>query len=137
MNTGGERTVALLKERLRPAPAAEIKALRQLLADLDHPQAKIHRAAQKKLANQVANIDIILFPLLEDEPSEQMEKLVKELLKTPRVVASPEVLRGMRAVQVLEQIASKEARQILTSLAAGAAEDRLTLEADAALQRLK
>jgi len=44
---------------------------------------------------------------------------------------------SVRAVEVLEHITTPEARQLLQELACGAAEARLSREANAALERLK
>jgi hypothetical protein len=45
------------------------------------------------------------------------------------------MLRRLRAVQVLEEAGTAEARQVLQTLADGAAGDRFTSEAKAALQQ--
>jgi hypothetical protein len=49
---------------------------------------------------------------------------------------SPETVRGLRALQVLEQIGDAEARRLLQRIADGLPEARLTQEAEAALGRL-
>jgi hypothetical protein len=46
------------------------------------------------------------------------------------------MLRGLRAVAVLEHIGTPEAKQLLVNLSEGAPEARLTREAKAALGRL-
>ena len=51
-------------------------------------------------------------------------------------VPSPETLRGLRAVEVLELIGTAEAKEVLELLARGLAEARLTQEASASLGRL-
>jgi hypothetical protein len=58
------------------------------------------------------------------------------LLNDPALVRSPEVLRGVRAVEVLEQIDTTEGQRLLESLAQGTPEARLTQEAKASLERL-
>jgi hypothetical protein len=52
------------------------------------------------------------------------------------VIRSPERLRRVRAIQVLEQIGSPQARSVLETLATGAAAARDTQEAQASLKRL-
>ncbi len=49
---------------------------------------------------------------------------------------SPEEIRTLRALEVLEMIGSAEARKVLEALAAGAPGCELTAEAKAALERL-
>jgi hypothetical protein len=51
-------------------------------------------------------------------------------------VRSPEIVRGVRAVEVLEQIDTMEGQRLLESLAQGTPEARLTQEAKASLERL-
>ena len=48
----------------------------------------------------------------------------------------PEVLRSLRALEVLEHAGTTEAQQLLETLAKGADGAQLTREAQAALQRL-
>ncbi|MFL5338805.1 MAG: hypothetical protein ACJ8F7_01445, partial [Gemmataceae bacterium] len=48
-----------------------------------------------------------------------------------------DMLRSVRAVEVLERIGTPEARAMLQSLAGGAADARITLEAQSALKRMK
>jgi hypothetical protein len=50
--------------------------------------------------------------------------------------AGGELLRQLRAVELLESLGSAEARQVLETLAKGAPGARLTKEARAALDRL-
>jgi hypothetical protein len=47
-----------------------------------------------------------------------------------------ELMRMLRAIEVLEQVGSPEAREVLQNLADGAPEARLTREAKAAIARL-
>ncbi len=49
---------------------------------------------------------------------------------------TPEDLRTLRAIEVLERIASPESRAVLKTLASGSQESRLTREAKASLERL-
>jgi hypothetical protein len=75
---------------------------------------------------------------LEQEPSVEFRRRAEKLLD-PMVEfsISPEALRQVRALHVLEQIDSLESWGLLKKLAAGAPEARLTREARAALQRLE
>jgi hypothetical protein len=49
---------------------------------------------------------------------------------------SPDQLRGLRAITVLEQIGDRDARQLLDKLARGTPDSRLTQDAKASLERL-
>jgi hypothetical protein len=73
---------------------------------------------------------------LSGKPSAEVRKRVEELLAGVRQVRSPEVLRRLRAVQVLERIGAPEARRLLEALAGGAPAARETRAAKASLARL-
>ena len=68
------------------------------------------------------------------ESRRRLEQILEPL---DEPVASPEALRVLRAVEVLERLGTPEAEQVLQSLATGAPEARLTQEAKAALGRSK
>jgi hypothetical protein len=73
---------------------------------------------------------------LSANPSLEARRRMTDMLAKPRpAVLSPEALRGVRGVQVLEMIANPEARKVLAVLAGGAAGARLTQEAQASLER--
>ena len=65
-------------------------------------------------------------------PDDAAEQLLAKL----DWAASPEKLRLLRALTVLETVATPEARQVLQTLAGGMPEARLTQEAKAGLERL-
>jgi hypothetical protein len=58
-------------------------------------------------------------------------------LKALESGSSPETVRLVRAVEVLEHIGTAEARELLELLARGTPEARITREAKAALTRLQ
>ena len=77
---------------------------------------------------------------LEKTAALEVRRNLEELLATveaQRKCPSGEVLRGLRAVEVLAQIGSYEARQVLKTLTAGAPESALTQEARVALEHLE
>jgi hypothetical protein len=69
-------------------------------------------------------------------PSQEIRRRIEALLATPGLIRSPEILRGMWAIQVLERIGSVEAKQILEALAIGESAARMTQEAKGTLKRL-
>jgi hypothetical protein len=74
---------------------------------------------------------------LAGQPSAELRNQAEALLAVaPVLVRSPEVLRRVRAIQVLEHIGSADARLILETLAKGSPAARETREAQSALQRL-
>jgi len=130
-------TISLLKERFRPARAADKERLRQLLADLDNKDFAAREQAQKELAEMAELAAPALRQTLTEKPSLELRRRIEALLAKVRgPVTRPETLRAVRAVAVLEDIATPEARNLLQALARGAPEARVSQEAKAALHRL-
>jgi hypothetical protein len=73
---------------------------------------------------------------LKANPPLEVKRRLKSLLDQTRRVPSPEILRRLRAIEVLEDIGSKEAQQILVSLAGDFSTARETQDARASLARL-
>jgi hypothetical protein len=73
---------------------------------------------------------------LANKPSIEARRRLERILTGPRLVPAPEVLRSLRALQILEAIGDEPARRVLRRLAEGAPGSRLTREARAALDRL-
>ena len=94
----------------------------------------LYAAVESELADLA---EPALLAALHDKPSVEKRRRVEDLLKRLDASVSPELLRGVRAVEVLESLGTPEARQVLQTLAKGAAEARLTREANAALKRGK
>ena len=70
--------------------------------------------------------------------TEEFRRRLDMLLARPSaIVHGSEVLRGYRAIQILEYAGTPEARQLLQTLSQGAPAARLTMEAKASLERLK
>jgi hypothetical protein len=66
------------------------------------------------------------------EVRQRLEKLLDQLAHP-----SPDVLRALRAIEVLESVGTAEAKAVLGKLAAGQPGAGLTREAKAALRRLE
>jgi hypothetical protein len=71
-------------------------------------------------------------------PSAEVKRRAEVILEKYRagLSASPEGLRLVRSVEVLEHLGTAEARTLLETLAKGPAGAELTVEAKAALERL-
>jgi WD40 repeat protein len=131
-----EKALPFLAEHLPPAAEVTPEQLRQLIADLDSDQFAVRAAAVKELERQGDRAAPALREALSGKPSAEVRKRVEELLAGVRQVRSPEVLRRLRAVQVLERAGSPAARRVLETLARGSATARETREAKTSLQRL-
>lgn len=131
-----DRAVGLLKARLEPARAA--KDTPELIAKLDHPKYAVREEAARRLAGRGETVEMDLLAAYRTATSaEQRERLENLLNKLdPAQPPAPEVLRGLRAVWLLERIATADAKRLLRTMAGGASGSRVTAEAKAALERL-
>jgi hypothetical protein len=74
----------------------------------------------------------------ETGPSPEARQRIETLMRAMAgFVRSPEVLRRLRAIAVLEPIGTAEARRVLERIATASAGDRQTRDAGSALNRLK
>lgn len=131
-----QRAVSFLSEHLRPVQH-DAARIRKLIADLDSEQFTVRDAAYKELEKMDDAARGVLRQALPRAASLELRRRIETLLSEPWVVRSPEKLRQIRAIRVLEQIGDAAARRVLERLVSGEAEARQTREASAALQRLK
>jgi RNA polymerase sigma factor (sigma-70 family) len=131
-----EQALALLRDRLRAARAVPADELRRLLADLDADEFARRQAATNRLTELGELADSALRDALSGRPAPEVRRRLESLLSEPRPVRSPEAIRHLRAVRLLEGIGTPEARQLLKKLAEGVPEARPTQEARAALDRV-
>jgi hypothetical protein len=135
--TPEEAAVAFLRRHLKPAEDTDLQKVRQYIADLDSDTFAVREKASRQLEDLGSAAVPALRQALEQNPSAEVRRRLVALLARPQaLVTSSEVLRRLRAIQVLEQIASKEARGLLAELAGGAAHAAETVEAKASLERL-
>jgi WD40 repeat protein len=132
-----KETIALCKERLRPGPVVDLRRLGHLIADLQNNQYLVRQRATDELQQLGGQARSTLEKVLDANPPVESRRRVEALLKKlgPPFTA-PDLLRSIRAVEVLERIGSMDARLLLETLASGGRGHRLTEEARAALDRL-
>jgi hypothetical protein len=135
-----EKAVPLLDGRLKPAEAparADPKGVAKLIAELDDDDFQVRERATKELEQLGARAEKALRDELGRMPSEEVRRRAEGLLeKVQQPVLSPDRLRLVRALQVLEQLGTPPARKVLDRLAQGDAEAWLTQEARASRDRL-
>jgi RNA polymerase sigma factor (sigma-70 family) len=133
-----EKAVTLLKGHLRAASALDVERVRGLVADLDSAQYGVRQSAADQLQNlrEDEATRRVFRQVLADKPSLEVRRRLEELVAGANALRPGEVLRGVRAVEILERINTPEAQQVLHALTKGAPERRLTQEAKAALERL-
>jgi WD40 repeat protein len=132
-----QQTVAFLAESLRSMFRVNGQRLAELIRDLDSERFTVRQQATIELEMLSEWVEPALRKVVANPPSLEVCRRAELILeKLDKPTPSPETLRMIRAVRVLEQIGTPEARQVLQTFARGTSEDRLTLEAQASLQRL-
>jgi WD40 repeat protein len=133
-----EQAVAILRERLRPAEPVDPERLARRIADLDSEKFEVRQRASADLEALGESALPALLRHLEGKPPLEVRRRAEAVIErvTTRPL-TPQCLRIVRAVAVLEQVGTPPARSLLGTLAAGAAEGLATLEAKAALTRLE
>jgi len=133
-----DQAVLLVKGRLRPAPEPNVQQITRWITALGSDQFAVRQKATEeleKLGEQVA--PVLRRKLAERPPLEVRQRLEQLLSKIEQEPLSPDSIRTLYAVEVLEHIGSSEAKKVLETLATGAEGCRLTREAKASLERLK
>lgn len=133
------KAVPFLREHLRPVALPSSRRLARLIADLDSERFAVRdRAARALELFQEAAIPPLQRALQDRPPPEmrfRMQRLVRRLARE-RHVPSPDRLRTLRAIEVLEHTGTPAARDVLGVLAKGAPAACVTQEAEASLRRL-
>jgi WD40 repeat protein len=131
-----EAAVGQLRARLKPAEPVPTERLGKLIAALDAAKHRERVAATAELRGLGDRAVAALEAALAKRPTDEQRRRIGQLLEAAAQDRSPETLRGVRAVEVLEGLGTPQARQLLEALARGAPGVRLTEEARAALRRL-
>src|SRR5262245_23994266 len=131
-----QQAPALLKKNVRPTPAPP-PGWRDWVKDLGSGQF----AVREKASRALEALEERAYPLLKQEltgttPLEVRRRIKLLLDKLAYPLKSPQTIRELRGVEVLEHIGTEPARQVLQVLARGESGSRLTEEARASLGRL-
>jgi WD40 repeat protein len=139
MTAASAEALAYLRRRLTPVEGVDERRIERLIAELDSVEFAVREKAAERLRQLKELAEPALRKALASRPTLEMRRrlqdLLEDLARHPQR-PSPELLRQLRAVEVLERIGTPEARTLLESLARGAAGARLSREARAAVQRL-
>jgi WD40 repeat protein len=134
-----DEAVALLAGQVKPAEtkSAPAEAIARWIAGLDAEHFDERQKAIKELEGLGRAAEQPLRKALAANPSAEARRRIEDLLdKMNDSGPSPDELRPLRAVEVLEGIGTPAARQGREALARGAPEAHLTQEAKASLRRL-
>jgi hypothetical protein len=130
------QAVDLFQKRLKPVPVVEEKEIAALLANLEAEDFKTREQATQELEKVGEQALPMLKKALAAKPSLEARKRIERLVEQASTQTSAPLLRGLRAIEVLEHNGTAESRHVLVALAGGAPQARLTREAKASLQRL-
>jgi RNA polymerase sigma factor (sigma-70 family) len=133
---GSEQTVSLLRKRMRPAVAADPARLNRLATDLDSDDFVVREKATQELTALGDRAESVLRKAL-PKASAEARRRIEDILVRIDPASSLDLLRGLRAVEVLEWLGTADAQQVLKILADGDPNARLTREAKAALLHLQ
>jgi RNA polymerase sigma factor (sigma-70 family) len=133
-----EQSVPFLKGRLHPVTALDPQQIAPLLSDLDSDEFTVREKATAELEKLGESAEPGLRKALDGKPSLEMRRRLEALLqKLQKSSLGPELLRELRALEVLEQVGGEEVQRVLAALARGVPEAQLTREARSSLDRLK
>jgi hypothetical protein len=137
LEAAGRPAVDFLKGRLRPVAPVEAAALAKLLAGLESDDFARRREATEALERLGGMAEPALRKRLAERPPLDAHRRLEELLaRVDRRVLTPDQLRELRAVEVLERMKGAEARRLLEALARGAPGAWLTSDAAESLRRM-
>jgi WD40 repeat protein len=131
------RAVEVLTKRLQPDEGANDKEIRELITNLSAAKFAQRDVAIRRLKQIGTRSLPALEQALKKAPDLETGRRIQELLKTVETSLTPETLRDVRAMQILEMIGTQAARKLLGETARGDAGAGKTRMAQAALVRLK
>jgi hypothetical protein len=120
-----EHTLPFLERVLQPAPPADPALIKRLLGDLDNNRSATREQAMLELEKLGETALPLLRQAMTDQVSAEVRRRVQQLIGKAETIESPDRLRLLRAIEVLENMATPEAGKLLKSLARGSPEARL------------
>jgi hypothetical protein len=133
MSEASNDALTFLRGCVKPYPTAAADLMRKLLADLDSDSFAVREASLKRLKELGPQAEPALRAALQAKPSLEQRRRIEELLASAPPPPTPNELRQLRALIVLERIATPEARRLLEEAAKGPPSARLTRQARACL----
>jgi RNA polymerase sigma factor (sigma-70 family) len=131
------KAIEWFAERLTPAARLAPSRLKALIADLDSNNFATRRRATADLRELWPQTAPALRAGVVKPTSLEARRRAENIIQEMERRVTPDQLRALRAVEVLEWIATREARARLLALTKGAPDARLTREAVAACERLE
>ena len=130
-----EDAITLIQDRLKPTKALPRSEVLQLIQDLGDSKFVVREHALKNLQSFDLAVENELRAALRTETGSEVRSRIQGLLKESESAPTrPDLLRGIRAVELLESLRSPKAIAAI-KLLAGGADSRTTREAKAAFVR--
>ncbi len=127
-----DEAVAGLDQRLVATSGIDAKKLEELLKDIDHPSFQVRQKAKADIEAFGSDARSVLERFAKETPSVEARESVETILKKIRgAERSPDRLRQLRALEILERIGNDGANRLIERLAKGPADAGLTLDAKA------
>ena len=127
-----KQTMPFLTEHLRPAAPAPPDTVAKLIAALDTDRFADRQKAVQALEALGESAEGALHKCVAGNITLEARQRVEQILAN----RDKDIIRKLRAIEVLEQIGGTEARQVLETMAKAATNPRLAEAAEAALARL-
>lgn len=133
----GNQAAEFIGGRLSPAEPVDEILITRWIGDLDSQQFAVRERATAALVRTADQSESLLRAALDSTRSAEVRQRIRHILDAATDGdLSPDRLREVRAVEVLELIRTTKARERLTTLARGPSGAYLTRESQAALKRL-
>ena len=131
------QAVPFIQKRLQPVSQLTLDKIPQLIADLSSDHFGVRNKAMQELGKVTGAAEAALQKARRANPPLEVSRRLNLLLaRLDQGILAPELLRGLRAIEILELIGSREALRVIQELARGAPTAHLTQEAQDAWQRL-
>jgi WD40 repeat protein len=131
-----EHTISFLKPLLSPVSDQDLEPIRHLIDLLDDEDFNTRRSAANKLNQLGADVSPLLRQAFTSKLSIEARRQIETILQDAVFLRSPETIRQIRAIQILEHIGTPDARFLLERLAKGTPLAPQTVYAKAALKRM-
>jgi WD40 repeat protein len=131
------QAVAMLRQQLLPVPHDRQQGVEALIKLLDSPDAAQRTTASQQLMGAREVFEEVLWQAMHTPLSLEARQRLTAILARPFPEPRPDVMRQLRAIQLVEWTGSDEAQKLLSEIGKGAAGASQTIAARDALARLQ
>ena len=121
---------------MKPVPVVEDKEITVLLNNLGSDDFPVREQATEALSKIGEQALPAMKKMLSDGVPLEVRKRLERLVEQTTSHAAAPLLRGLRAIELMEHTGTAECRHVLVALAGGAPQAQLTREAKESLERM-